>query len=138
MAEILASYSGDHRRAIRLLSALGSESAAVVERLQLTRKIASVTLSELKAHHGAQINLMRILSGVRFKHAAYGLLVPMRCSNRLYDRRCVAEDSCDHLVRSYRVEPQLPAGPEAIPFLTIMAKRARPDIASKPRTMYIG
>ena len=130
-------YETDELKALDLLKELGSDSAGVITGLQLTREIVSIAIAELKHDHRAQINLLRILSGVRFKYAAYGTLVPIQCPNSFYGRQCRKEDSYEHMLACYGLDALAQKGPLAIPFLTKMAKRTKPGPYYKSQPMFI-
>ena len=97
-------HQRDEWTAMRLLHSLDSESASIIIGLGLDREIISMSLAELQAKHLAQINLLRILRGTRFKYYKYGVLAPTLCPNTFYGRQCGKEDSLSHMLRCYSLE----------------------------------
>ena len=85
---------------------LDSESAEVITRLSLTREIVAAALAALEQDLAAQVNLLSILGGTRFKYALHGVLVPTKCPNKRYGRRCNQEDTYEHLLNCYSLSTE--------------------------------
>ena len=113
----------DELTVLRLLETLDSESATVLLRLDLTRDIIAAALAQLQHDHPAQVNLLSILGGSRFKYAIHGVLVPTRCPNILFGRPCNKEDSYLHLLECYSLQTEERPGVAAIKFPGLMARR---------------
>ena len=119
----------DELRHLKKLAELGSESAEIIKKLNLTRGHIAEAMSRLKHSHPAQITLASILCGTRFKFAFQGVLIPTECPNgwgRKEDELCGEEDSFEHLISCHGLRKYIESGPYIVDFLVRMAKRATP------------
>ena len=127
----------DELKVIKLLESIHSESAGIIEQLQLTKEIVIAALSVLREKHEAQINLISILTGTRFKYHFHGVVVPTFGPNRQYGRTYGEEDGFKHMSHCYGLEAQVRQGPEAIDFLAKLARQTVTKEPSRPTPMYI-
>ena len=129
---------GDEHLAMRMLGELHSESAGIILRLKLNRAIIQEALSKLRAKHAAQINLLSIICGTRYKYYHQGLLLPTQCPNK-YNRvrECGITDTFNHMLNCYGLRIHLKTGPEAVDFLVMMAKRTQTEGKRRVRPRYI-
>ena len=134
---VMKQYERDELQALQLLESLNSESAEIITKLSLTREAIKLALMVLKDNHKAQINLMNIICGTRFKYHFHGVLVPTRCPNKYHGRKCNETDSLEHLLRCYGLQKIDREGPMIVEFLTIMATRTITEEPGKPAPMYI-
>ena len=133
---IRTQQGADEGEVFRILTALESESAEIITRLSLTREIIQTALAELQQDHAAQVNLLSILGGTRFKYAIHGVLVPTKCPNRRYGRQCLKEDSYEHLLQCYSLATMERPGIAAVDFLVLMAKQTKTRTPGVPIPMY--
>ena len=126
----------DETDILRMLATMESESAEIITRLSLTREVVAAALAVLQSDHAAQVNLLSILGGTRFKYAIHGVLVPTRCPNKRYGRQCDQEDSYEHLLRCYALSTEERPGVAAVDFLVTMAKRTKTRQPGVPTPMY--
>ena len=122
---------------LRQLSSLGSVSAEIITRLELTRELVRIAYTILKEERRAQVTLAKILSGTRFKYYLNGVLVPTRCPNKFGRGECNQCDSFDHLLRCYGLRKKFKKGADSVKFLILMARRAIPPLNKRTRPMYI-
>ena len=124
---------------MRQLESIGSESAALINRLELTRPIIEEPMRLLRHSHAAQVNLANVLCGTRFKHSFSGVLVPTECQNRSGGRTlaCGREDSFEHMMACYRLQDERATGAEAIPVLIKLATRTMPIVPGVNLPKYI-
>ena len=130
-------WENDEILAIRQLAEVGSVSAGILTRLQITREIVHLTMSMLRRERAAQVTLISILGGTRFKHHFHGVLVPTRCPKLRNGRRCGSEDSYEHLLRCYGLRRYERTGPDALDFLVLMARKAIPPVPGMVDPMYV-
>ena len=130
-------WEGDEILAIRQLAEVGSVSAGILTRLQLTREIAHMTMSMLRKERAAQVTLLSILGGTRFKHPFHGVLVPTMCPRMRNGNRCGAEDSYEHLLRCYGLRRRERMGVDALDFLVLTARKAIPPVPGMVNPMYV-
>ena len=126
----------DEANVLRTLTTVDSESAEIITRLELTREIVGAVLAALQSDHAAQVNLLSVLGGTRFKYAIHGVLVPTKCPNRRYGRRCDREDSYLHLLQCYSLSTEERPGVAAIDFLIKLARRTKTRQPGVPTPMY--
>ena len=100
------------------------------------REEVAAALAVLQSDHAAQVNLLSILGGARFKYAIHGVLVPTRCPNKKYGRQCNREDSYEHLLRCYALSTEERPGIAAVDFLVTLAKRTKTRQPGVPTPMY--
>ena len=128
----------DEHTAMRMLGELHSESAGIILRLGLTREIIQEALSKLRMKHSAQVNLLSIVCGTRYKYYHQGLLLPTQCPNKHNRvRTCGITDTFDHMLNCYSLRSHLKTGPEAVGFLVMMAKRTQAEGGKRPQPRYI-
>ena len=127
----------DEHTAIRHLGELDSVSASVILQLHLTREIINEALSKLRLQHRAQMNLLSILCGTRFKYYYKGILLPTWCPNRHQRQICGSTDTFNHLLVCYDLRRNLEAERGTSAFLVRMAKRTLPKNIQRPRPRYI-
>ena len=123
----------DELRTLRRLAALGSQSAGILTRLEITREMVQEVLRRLRADRAAQVTLATVLAGTRFRVIGATGLVPAGCG------KChVMEDSFDHLLACYKLEDLYATGERAVEFLTVLAKRVKltPPGVSRPHARY--
>ena len=110
---------------LQLLETLESELAEMHTRLCWAREVIAVALAGLQRDHAAQVNLLSILGGTRFKYGLHGMLVPTRCPHWICGRPCSKEDSYLHLLQCYSLSTgELPEA-AAADFLMLMARRTK-------------
>ena len=100
-------------------------------RLDLTREHIQAAMSILRENRPAQVALLAILGGTRFRYFHKGVLIPTYCPRMKRGHECGEKDSFDHLIRCYALQTRVRTGAESIPFLVVMAKKAIP---LRPRT----
>ena len=132
-----AQLERDEKLVLRQLKDLGSESASIIIRLDLSRELIQAAMSILREDRPAQITLMTILGGTRFKYAYQGLLIPTSCPRMRGGERCNQQDSFDHLIFCYALQTQLKTGLESVPFLVTMARKATPGHPRRVRPMFL-
>ena len=126
----------DEQEATRLVCALRSESADFQDNLQWASDIIAIASSELRVNDDAQINLLRTLIGVRYRHPAHGVLVTVRWPYSVFGRARRAEDSSKHMPGRYDLTPQFEKGSDAISFLAMMARSTKPGLFGNPQLTF--
>ena len=96
-----------------------------------------MALALLKDNHKAQVNLISIICGTRFKYHFHSVLVPTRCPNDYYGKPCGKMDSFEHLLTCYGLRKRNREGPAIVEFLVLMATRALTKNPGKPMPMYV-
>ena len=76
---VLRQWWRDEILAIRQLAELGSISAGILTRLQITREVVHLTMSLLRRGRAAQVTLLAILAGTRIEYYFHVALVPTSC-----------------------------------------------------------
>ena len=133
---ILRRHRQDELIVFRLLSSLDSESAVIITRWRLTRDIISAALAELQRTHKAQINLLSIICGTRFKYYKFGMLVPTKCPHERYGVICGREDGIEHLLKCYSITERERNEIETVDFLVDLALRTRPSNPKGPVPLF--
>ena len=122
MKQLLDSeFQRDEKEVIQQLAKIGSLSAAIVLKLQLTRAIVAEAIHNLRDERRAQSNLLDILSAGRFKVLTKQGLMSTHCPLRA----CQKKDSFGHMLKCYDLEAGLQAGPAAADFLVKMARKTQ-------------
>ena len=111
----------DEQRVMAQLATLGSLSAAIIRRLQLTRKVLMEATRMLLDERRAQNNLLAVLGASRYKVVTKQGLCDTRCPLR----HCQREDSFDHMLQCYDSESSVEYGAAAAPFLVRMARKTQ-------------
>ena len=94
-------YRLDERRAIELLSTLGSTASTISIILRLTRGVIKTALKKLQTSRRRQVILAGILCATRFKSfASHGELLSIKCA-----RKYGGSDSFEHLPDCYELHP---------------------------------
>ena len=96
-----------------------------------------MAMSALRGERAAQVTLMSILGGTRFKAYFHGVLVPTRCPRMKRRGVCGEEDTYEHLIWCYWLTDRERKGPDSLDFLLAMARKAIPPIPGKVRPMYV-
>ena len=127
----------DELMVIRILATLSSESTNTITNLEISREMVKTALAGLRDNHKAQINLLNILSGTRFKYPFHGVLVPTCCQNIVGERECGAEDSFEHMMQCYSICVPTKKGPEYIDFMVNLAVKTLHAGPGGPKPMFI-
>ena len=114
-------YKRDEHRVLTQLVALGSQSAAIICRLQLTREVVVEAVQALRDERRAQSNLLDILSASRYKTLAKQGLMDTHCPLQA----CQQRDSFEHMIQRYDLESERKQGTEAAGFLVRMARKTQ-------------
>ena len=130
-------WERDETAALRQLADLGSVSAGIITRLELTREIIQMATSILRTERAAQVTLMSILGGTRFKAYFHGVLVPTKCPHKKRRGICGEEDSYEHLLWCYWLENREQKGPDSLDFLVAMARKTIPQIPGTAQPMFV-
>ena len=94
-------YRLDERRAIELLSTLGSTASTISIILRLTRGVIKTALKKLQTRRRRQVILAGILCATRFKSfASRGELLSIKCASK-----CGGSDSFEHSLNCYKIHP---------------------------------
>ena len=110
----------DEIRVMAQLVQLGSQSAAIVCRLGLTRSILVEALQTLRDERRAQSNLLAVIGATRYKTVTKTGLADTRCPLRHCER-----DSFDHMLRCYDLAASEEHGVGAVPFLVKLARKTQ-------------
>ena len=100
---------------------LGSQSAAIVCRLGLTRPILVEALQTLRDERRAQSNLLAVIGATRYKTITKTGLADTQCPLL----HCRKKDSFDHMIQCYDLEPVEEHGNNAVQFLVKMARKTQ-------------
>ena len=111
----------DELRVMAQLVQLGSQSAAIVCRLGLTRPILVEALQTLRDERRAQSNLLAVIGATRYKTITKTGLADTRCPLS----RCRKKDSFDHMIQCYDLGPIEEHGTNAVQFLVKMARKTQ-------------
>ena len=122
---------------LRVLATLKSESTSTIVNLEISREMIRAALAELRENHRAQINLLNILSGTRFKYPFQGILVPTCCQNVVRGVECGGEDSFEHILSCYSLEIPEERGPKCIDFLVSMAVKTLTERLRGPKPLFL-
>ena len=96
-----------------------------------------LTMSMLRRERAAQVTLISILGGARFKYHFHGALVPTSCPRMRGGNRCGAEDSYEHLLRCYGLRRRERVGADALDFLVLMARKTSPSVPGMVNPMFV-
>ena len=130
-------WERDEYIALRQLADLGSVSAGIITRLELTRQVIQMAKSVLRTERAAQVTLMSILGGTRFETHFHGVLVLTMCPRQKRNGTCRREDSYDHLLWRYWLRDREARGADSLDFLVTMARKAIPPIPGTVRPMCV-
>ena len=136
-ATINKQYEQDGRKVLQLLDSVGSESAGILEKLQITRGIAITALSILRDKREGQVKLLSISRRTRFKFHFHGVLVSTMCPNTHYGMPCGRGDSFEHLLACYNLRNEGKQGSDAIDFLVKLARVTVASGQGSPAPTYV-
>ena len=105
-------------------------------RVELSRAVAGAARAGLRREHSAQVSLLSIIGGAIFEYGIHGVLVPTKCPNIVYGRRCNREDFYGHLPRCNSLQSKQKKGVKAAVFLILMARRTPTDRPGAPVPMF--
>ena len=105
---------------LRRLLNVGSESADIATRLDLTRGVVRAAMDFLRNGRKVQVNLAGVRTATRLKTLTAGGVVPTKCPKKL----CVTPDSFRHVLECYNLGQGTARGSAAAPLLVIMARAA--------------
>ena len=114
-------YKKDEHRVLTQLMALGSKSAAIICKLQLTRAVVVEAIQTLCNERKAQSNLLDILSASRYKTLTKQGLMDTHCPLQA----CKQKDSFEHMIQCYDLVQDQKRGAEAAGFLVKMARKTQ-------------
>ena len=114
-------FQKDEREVLQQLAKIGSLSAAIIIKMQLTRAIVAEAIHNLRDERRVQSNLLEILSAGRFKVPTKQGLMSTHCPLKA----CRQQDSFDHMLKCYDLEDGLRSGPAATDFLVKMARKTQ-------------
>ena len=97
----------DEQLVLRQIRNLGSVSAGIIVRLELTREMAQAAMSILRDERPAQAALIAILALTRFRYFCRGVLIPTCCRRLIGGESCNGRDTFDHLACCYALQAQL-------------------------------
>ena len=127
-------YRKDEQQVLTQLMALGSQSAAIICKLQLTREVVAEAIQALRDERRAQSNLLDILSAGRYKTLTKQGLMDTHCPLQA----CQQRDSFEHMIRCYDLEKGRKQGAEAVGFLIKMARKTQILDQNKSRVYLAG
>ena len=111
----------DEQKVLAQLATLGSQSAAIVRRLQLTRKVLVEATQILRGERRAQSNLLAVIGATRYKMVTKHGLVDTCCPLR----HCRQKNSFEHMPKCYDLESSVEHGAMAVQFLVKMARKTQ-------------
>ena len=133
---LLTQFSQDEQTVLTKLAELGSQSAQIITKLQLTREIIKEAPRELRDERRAQNNLLQVLSAARYKMLSLEGLQDTVCPLQA----CNSQDTFKHMLLCYDLSDPVQVGAASVTFLTKMARKTqildpkapRPFVAPPP------
>ena len=114
-------HQQDEQTILTHLAALGSVSAQIITKLQLTRGVVVEALQHLQNERRAQCNLLMILSAARYKMLTKDGLSDTVCPLT----RCNERDTFEHMLQCYDLTTKVERGEAAVNFLIAMARKTQ-------------